>query len=387
MGLLETILFIPPVYDETLSVKQLTYIGKGTTPNFTYKEIPLPIKPNMLMIRVLTASLNAVDLQLMNTPISMTAAQPKGIGRDFCGVIEDVGKDLKEKWRVGDKVCGMFIHVNGQGTVADHVYINPDVDRIIKVPPNLSDEEAAAFPLVLGTAMRSLAHAKLDKNSWVCILGGATSVGQCAIQLAKNYYNVEKVVVTCSAASSELCKKLGADITIDYRAAANIGDSLMYVLGQKSVESNDFTYTNQPGEDTAPPGGKRFQLIFDCAGGTDVVFKAYQLLTPTKDGSAYVTIVGDSKTSSDKAGGPTSYFYNTAMVGRKFMSSTGMSGVNYIVEWVAPGDWLDKAYDLMLERTVTVKIDSVYDWNDWKSAIKKLESHKNKGKIVLKVSI
>lgn len=115
---------------------------------------------------------------------------------------------------------------------------------------------------------------------------------------------MEKVVVTCSAASSELCKKLGADITIDYRAAANIGDSLMYVLGQKSVESNDFTYTNQPGEDTAPPGGKRFQLIFDCAGGTDVVFKAYQLLTPTKDGSAYVTIVGDSKLLQTRLAAP-----------------------------------------------------------------------------------
>lgn len=389
MGFLETILFIPPIYDDTLSVKQLAYIGKGTTPNFVYKDIPLPIKPDTLMIRVLTAALNPVDLQLMNSPISVMSSSPKGIGRDFCGVIEEVGRNLKDQWKVGDKVCGMFIHINGQGTVASYININPAVDRIIKVPPNLSDEEAAAFPLVLGTALRSLSYAKLDKHSWICILGGATSVGQCAIQLAKNYYNVEKVVVTCSAASSDFCKELGADVTIDYRAAANIGDSLKYVLGQKSVESQDFssTYnTSQVSEDSATSGGKRFQLIFDCAGGTDVVYKGYELLTPTKDGSAYVTVVGDSKTSSDKAGGPGAYFYNPAMVGRKLMSSTGMLGVNYIVESVAPGDWLEKAYDLMLERTVSVKVDSVYDWSDWKKALDRLESRKNRGKIVLKIT-
>lgn len=386
MGLLETILFIPPVYEEEVAIKALTYVGKGRTPNFTYRKIGLPLKPNMVLIKVSTAALNPIDLQLMNSPISVTSPGNKGIGRDFCGVIEEVGKNQKEKWKVGDRVCGMFIHINGQGTVASHVCINPDVDRIIKVPPNLSDEEAAAFPLTLGTAMKSLAHAKLDSHSWICILGGATATGQFAIQLAKNFYNVEKIVVTCSAASNQFCKDLGADVCIDYRAAANIGDSLKYVLGQKSVDSQDFASTENTSQIEGGANSKKFQLIFDCCGGTDVVYKAYELLNPMKDGSAYVTIVGDQKTSPSRVGGPGGYIYNPAMIGRKLLSATGFSGVNYIVESIAPGDWLDKAYDLMLERTVQVHIDSTYDWNDWKPALEKLASRKNRGKIVLKIS-
>lgn len=387
MGLLETVLFIPPVYEEKASVKALTYVGKGTTPSFTYREIGLPIKPNMVLIKVSAAALNPVDLQLMNSPISITSPGKKGIGRDFCGVIEEVGKNHKDKWKVGDRVCGMFIHLNGQGTVASHVCINPDVDRIIKAPPNLSDEEAAAFPLALGTSMKSLAHAKLDSSSWVCILGGATATGQFAIQLARNYYNVEKIVVTCSAASSQFCKDLGADVCIDYRAAANIGDALKYVLGQKSVDSQDFASTENTSQVETGTSSKKFQLIYDCCGGTDVVYKAYELLNPVKEGSAYVTIVGDEKTNPEKLGGPGGYFYHPAMLGRKLLSVTGLSGVNYIVESVTPGDWLEKAYDLMLQGTVKVIIDSVYDWNDWKPAIEKLASRKNRGKIVLKISL
>lgn len=381
MTLLETLLFIPPLYKDSISVKALTYIGKGTTPNFTYKDLGLPLKQNLLLIKIITAALNPIDLQLLETPLSVTNSGNKGIGRDFCGVVEIVGKNHASKWKVGDKVCGTFIHINGQGSVASHIYIDPSIDPIVKVPPNISDNEAAAFPLALGAAISSMAHAKLDSSSWVCILGGATAVGQFAIQLAKNLYNVDKLVVSCSQASSQFCKDLGADVTVDYRGAANIGDSLLYVLGHKNVQSSSFVASENTSiapqnTDSATPAPARFQLILDCAGGTDVLFKAYSLLTPQASGSAYVTLVGDQQRRS----------YNPAMFGRKVMSATGLLGVNYIVENVLPGDWLLKAYDLMLERTVSVTIDSVYDWNDWKKAIARQADPKHRGKVVLKIT-
>lgn len=384
---LAKILFVPEFSAYHESIKALTYVGKGAPPNFTYKTINSPIPKNKILIRINAAALNPIDLQLLNAPVSITSPGRKGIGRDFSGVIEEVGKDHKTKWQVGEKVCGMFIHLYGQGTVADHVLINPDVDHIIKTPPNLSAEEAAAFPLSFGAAYKAMSRAKLNSRAWVCILGGNTAAGQYAIQLARNHFNVDKIVVTASSKSDAFVRELGADMVIDYKSATNIGDSLKYVLGRKQVESQDFRITNNTSHATeGDKEGKRFRLIFDCVGGTDVLFKAYDLLEPVSAGSAYVTLVGDNKMTREQVYGADGYLYNPSSFGRRLMSATGISGINYVFENITQGDWLDTAYNLLLDGTVKVTIDSVYEWSDWKKAIAKLQSGKVSGKVVLHIS-
>lgn len=379
--ILAKVLFVPEFSAYHESIQALTYIGKGAPPNFTFKKINSPIPKSKILIRINAAALSPLDLQLMNTPISFTSPGQKGIGRDFCGVVEEVGKDQKAKWKIGEKVCGMFVHINGQGTVADHVLINPDVDHIIKAPPNLSTEEAAAFPLSFGAAYRAMSYAKLDDKAWVCILGGNTSTGQFAIQLARAHFNVDKIVTTASSKSDAFVRELGADMVIDYKSATNVGDSLKYVLGQKKLESQEFMPSGNMTHASQEAGGKKFRLILDCVGGTNVLFQAQSILEPYSAGSAYVTLVGDIPMSPKlvyNAGG-----WN---IGRKLMAATGLSGINYIHESVVPGDWLDKAYDLFLNGTIKVTIDSVYEWSDWKKAIEKLETQKTRGKIVLKIS-
>lgn len=379
-NVLSKILFVPEFSAYHESIKALTYVGKGAPPNFTFKKINAPIPSNKILIRINAAALNPVDLHLMNAPISFTSPGHKGIGRDFSGTVEEVGKGQKNNWKIGDKVCGMFIHVNGQGTVADHILINPDVDHIIKSPPNLSNEEAASYPISFGAAYKALNRAKLDDKAWVCILGGNTAAGQYAIQLARNHFNVDKIVVTASARSEKFVKELGADMVIDYKSATNVGDSLQYVLGQKKLESENFRASNNMSyiEDA---GAKKFRLILDCVGGTSVLVKAYELLEPYSAGSAYVTLVGDAPMSLDTVYGSSSW-----NMGRKLMSATGMSGINYVFENVTPGEWLDKSYDLFVNGTVKPTIDSVYDWGSYKDAFTKIRSGKVRGKVVLKIS-
>lgn len=379
MGLLN--IFSKPAHGETIPVKYLTYSGKDTKPGFTHRNQGLPVQHNMLLIKVLTAGLNPLDLQLMNFGVlSSVTFGEKGIGRDFCGVIEQVGTNHLNKWKVGDKVCGMFMHLTGLGTVSSHIVLDPSVDCIVKVPTNLSDEEAAAFPLSLGTAIKCLNHVKLDSSSWICVLGGATAVGQFTIQLAKNVYNVEKVVVTCSQASSQFCIDLGADATIDYKTTESIPDALLDILEQRNNSRSETS------PDENPQKNQRFKLIFDCAGGTEVVNRAAELLEPVSKGSAYVTVVGDHKTNPKKLGGPGAYTRHPCMIGRSLMSAVGVSGINYIVDSISPGDWIEKAYQYMLEGKAHVLIDSTYDWNDWEKALECLANPKHRGKVVLKIS-
>ncbi|KAF5102279.1 hypothetical protein D0Z00_000462 [Geotrichum galactomycetum] len=383
MDLLSKILFIPEKPAKTIPVKALTYVSKDTPPVFIYTEFNSPIKKSDVLIKVHAAALNPIDLQLMHSPLSVTAPGKKGLGRDFCGIIEEVGANQQGKWAVGDRVCGMFIHLAGQGTISTHVTLNPDTDRIIKAPPNLTDEEAAAFPLSFGTAIRSLRYTKLDPNSWVLILGGNTATGHYAIQLAKNYFNVAKVVVTASSENEFFLRKLGADIIVDYKKNPDLVEALKYVIADNQDPINgDFTYGTS-GPDT---NQQKFQIIFDCVGGTEVLFKATELLNPKATGSVFVTIVGDSTTTPNQLGGTGAYLYHPSMIGRRILSSTGINGLNYVVESVTPGDWLNESYEIMLNQTVRVIIDSVYEWDKWKQAYAKLESRKLRGKIVLHVS-
>lgn len=383
---LAKVLFVPEFSRYHESIKSLTYVGKGAPPSFTFRKINSPIPKNKILIRILSAALNPIDLQLMNAPISLTSPNQKGIGRDFCGIVEEIGTAQKENWKAGDVVCGMFIHINGQGTVADYVCIDPDVDHIIKAPPNLTPDEAAAFPLSFCAAYRSLANAKLDSNSWVCVLGGNTAAGQFAIQLARNYYKVDKIVATASSKSDAFVRSIGADMVIDYRSATSVGDALSYVLGKNKIESQDFTSTRNTSHASEEMGEKKFRIIVDCVGGTDVLYKAYGLLDPTSMGSAYVTLVGDNTMTPEQLYGYGGYLYNPSMFGRKLLSATGLSGINYVFENVKQGDWLDKAYEILSAGTVKVIIDSVYELSDWKSAIEKLQSGKVHGKVVIHVA-
>ncbi|ODQ66763.1 GroES-like protein [Nadsonia fulvescens var. elongata DSM 6958] len=353
--------------------KALTYLTPGAEPSFTYSKLETPLKPNELLVHVQAASINPLDSHLIESALSWTVPGEKGIGRDFAGTIKEVGSNLTQKWSVGESVCGLFLRVlkNGPmtGTLSTYIVVDVNVDAVTRIPEKITIEEAAAWPLTFGTAFRSLSYAKLDCNSHVCILGGSTAVGLFAIQLAKNYFKVAKIVVTCSSGfSEELCKSLGADVTVDYRAMHNVADALLLVVN-----------------DTMP--GKKFNVIVDCVGGKDILNHWKALLEPSTMGSAYVTLVGDSPTDKDTShisvGGPTAYLTNPIMIGRKLTGA--FTKLNYIVESVAPGEWINIGRDLISRGQIMIIVDSVYPWTQYHAAFEKLNNRKAHGKIVLRV--
>lgn len=346
-----------PPADHQTAVKALTYLHPGAHPAFTYHEIASPVKPNQLLVKVTHASVNPVDIKTMNTSLTWSAPGEKGIGRDFSGVIDEVGSDLKEGWKVGDRVCGMKSMLVGKGTLATHIVVTPGTDAVAVVPDSLTNEEAAAFPLVFGTAFQALSRAKLDSESWVCVLGGTTATGMYVIQLAKRYYNVERVIATSS--SADLAKSLGADEVINYKE-------------QGILEGL---------RNSSQPTPKKFRLIVDCVGGTDVLNHHSEFLEPKSAGSAYVTLVGDSKNDFHSLGGPLAYSYNPAMVGRKLFG--GFSGINYHVESIAPGNWINNAVQLFKTGSIRVVIDSTVDWRKFEDAFKKVQEGRAHGKVVL----
>lgn len=105
--------------------------------------------------------------------------------------------------------------VNGGGYAE---YAVMPANRALKIPDNLSFEEAAAIPEVFLTAYQTLYWiGKLKRHETVLIHAGASGVGTAAIQLAKQVSDAKVIVTAGSKEKLEFCKQLGADTLINYK--------------------------------------------------------------------------------------------------------------------------------------------------------------------------
>ncbi|HSA97724.1 MAG TPA: zinc-binding dehydrogenase, partial [Candidatus Nitrosotenuis sp.] len=91
----------------------------------------------------------------------------------------------------------------------------PEVN-VVKIPNNISYEEAAAASMVLTTSWHMLVgRAKIRPGQTVLIMGGGSGMGTFGIQIAKLYGCT--VISTASSDKLEKCLNLGADYAIDHR--------------------------------------------------------------------------------------------------------------------------------------------------------------------------
>ena len=147
------------------------------------------------------------------TKLNAGLLKPKNtiLGCDIAGVVEAVGRDVKQ-FKPGDAVFGDIFGHNAGG-FAEYVSV-PESVLALK-PANLSFDEAASVPLAAITALqglRDLGH--IQPGQKVLINGASGGVGTFAVQIAK-YYGAE-VTAVCSTRNVDLARTLGADHVIDY---------------------------------------------------------------------------------------------------------------------------------------------------------------------------
>jgi NADPH2:quinone reductase len=179
------------------------------------QDLPDPTPgPADLLIEVHASALNPVDTKLRRFGRAGLATPPFVGGYDVSGVVRAVGPAVTG-FAVGDEVyASPAIHRPGAHATlvcVNHVTSAPK-------PRTLTHEQAAALPLVTLTAWESLhRRARIEAGQTVLITAGGGGVGHVAIQLAK----LAGCTVLTTASSPDavaLCRQLGADDIIDYRA-------------------------------------------------------------------------------------------------------------------------------------------------------------------------
>ncbi len=200
-------------------------IGFKTSLNITDKnsfiecELPRPtLSAYDLLIKIKAIAVNPVDYKIrLNSAKDTVLADPKIIGWDAVGVVEEIG-ELVSLFKVGDEVFYAG-DLTRSGCNAEYQIVDERITG--RKPANLSYEEVAAMPLTSLTAWEILfdrmrINPKKNIGKSILIIGGAGGVGSIAIQLAKQIAGL-KVVATASRPETKAwCLKLGADVVINH---------------------------------------------------------------------------------------------------------------------------------------------------------------------------
>ncbi|KAF8895981.1 chaperonin 10-like protein [Infundibulicybe gibba] len=199
--------------------------AKAGTFSIQETETPHP-GPGQLLVKVEAVGLNPVDWKIQKYGVYVES-YPAILGTDIAGIVQAVGAGVT-RFAVGDRV--LYQGVLSKEQAGFQQFSIADEELTAKVPENVSIEEAASIPVCLAAAFIGLycpephgagLSPPLESGSRgdctgrsLVVLGGATSVGQYAIQLGR-LSGFAAIITTASLKHASFLKSLGATHVID----------------------------------------------------------------------------------------------------------------------------------------------------------------------------
>ncbi|KAJ4203077.1 hypothetical protein NW759_015276 [Fusarium solani] len=195
-------LLIPRVHADTKFddwVKRAIYAQSMATGPFQQPERPLKLEvetPGLL------SSLRFVDDEILSKPLGPfeLELEARAYGVNFkdvfiamgqmipgvtmagecTGIVRKVGSEVGDKFKVGDRVCGIFAE-----PFSSHPRINGNFSS--HLPATMTYSVGASIPVIFCTAYHCLVEvARLERGQTILIHAASGGVGQAAIQLAQN---------------------------------------------------------------------------------------------------------------------------------------------------------------------------------------------------------
>src|SRR5579859_5742796 len=144
---------------------------------------PPPLRGHAVRIKVAAASVNPFDWKLREGELKLFTGKsfPRGMGSDFCGIVQAVGPKVT-RFKAGDEVVGTTTP-KVSGAFAEIVTTKERL--LVRKPASLSSSEAAVLPIPGVTAWLALVEkANVGRGQTVFINGALGSVGRAATAIA-----------------------------------------------------------------------------------------------------------------------------------------------------------------------------------------------------------
>ncbi|MGH6767671.1 MAG: NAD(P)H-quinone oxidoreductase [Xanthobacteraceae bacterium] len=200
------------------------------------RPVPQPGEGEVL-VKVAAAGVNRPDVMQRqgNYPPPKGATDIPGL--EIAGEVVALGPNVA-RWKIGDKLMALVV---GGGYAQ---YCPTHETHAMAVPASLPLTKAAAVPETFFTVWHNIfQRGGLKAGETLLIHGGSSGIGTTAIQLAKQF-GARVIVTVGSDDKCDACRKLGADVAINYK-------------------SQDFV-----AETKAATGGKGADVILDIVGGS-----------------------------------------------------------------------------------------------------------------------
>ncbi len=182
----------------------------GPPETLVIEELPDP-HPGVgeVVVDVSAAALNFFDTLLIENKYQFKPPLPFSPGAEFAGTISAIGPEV-EGLQLGTRVMGF----SDWGTCREKIVVK--ADRIVPIPPGVTDDIAAGIIVTYGTSYYALKdRGDLQSGETLAVLGASGGVGLAAVELGKA---MGARVIACASSKSKLqfCRDHGADETIDY---------------------------------------------------------------------------------------------------------------------------------------------------------------------------
>ena len=199
-------------------------------------EVPTPqLRAGEVLVKVHATGVNRADLLQAAGYYPPPPGESEIMGLECAGEIVDAGDTDRQ---VGEKVACLL----AGGGYAEYVAV--PAGQLLPIPEGYSYEQAAAVVEVAATVWSNLGMLTgLAAGQTVLIHGGAGGIGTFAIQLAK-HLGAQVAVTAGSVEKLEACRRLGADILINYReenfadVLKNRCDRILDIIGAKYLDQN-----------------------------------------------------------------------------------------------------------------------------------------------------
>ena len=131
-------------------------------------------------------------------------------GLEIAGEVVALGPGVK-RWTIGDRVMALVV----AGGYAEYALAHVSHTMPVSTLPMA---EAAAVPETFFTVWHNVfERGALKSGETLLVHGGSSGIGTTAIQLAK-HFGARVIVTAGSDDKCEACRKLGADVTINYKS-------------------------------------------------------------------------------------------------------------------------------------------------------------------------
>jgi NADPH2:quinone reductase len=235
------------------------------------RRVPAPEAQDIL-VKVAAAGVNRPDVMQRKGLYPPPPGAPDIPGLEIAGEVVACGAEVK-RWRPGDQVTALVVG----GGYAEYCLAHES--HALPVPSGLSMPQAAAVPETFFTVWHNVfERGALAPAETLLVHGGGSGIGTAAIQLAKAF-GAQVIVTAGSAEKCDACRKLGADVAVNYKSedfvaatksatAGKGADVILDMVGGDYIERN---------YEAAAVEGRIVQIAFQGSARATVDFRRIML--------------------------------------------------------------------------------------------------------------